>query len=71
MSWEFHSHVSVTQLLLGTVEEIQINNDHRFRLSQTIMESFDRGEYVIAAFLDVDPRCRESLRQCLAQWTQV
>ena len=27
-------------------------NDHLFRLSQTIMESFSRGEHVIAAFLD-------------------
>ena len=29
-------------------------NDHHFRLSQTIMESFNQAEYVIAAFLDVD-----------------
>ena len=29
-------------------------NDHRFCLSQTIMESFSRGEHVIAAFLDVE-----------------
>ena len=29
-------------------------NYHLFRLSQTIMESFNRGEYVIAAFLDVE-----------------
>ena len=28
-------------------------NDHLFHLSQTIMESFNQGEYVIAAFLDV------------------
>ena len=28
-------------------------NDHLFHLSQTIMESFNRGEHVIAAFLDV------------------
>ena len=28
-------------------------NDHPFRLSQTIMESFNQGEHVIAAFLDV------------------
>ena len=28
-------------------------NDHLFRLSQTTMESFNRGEHVIAAFLDV------------------
>ena len=29
-------------------------NDHLFRLSQTIMESFNRGEHVTAAFLDVE-----------------
>ena len=29
-------------------------NHHLFRLSQTIMESFNRGEHVIAAFLDVE-----------------
>ena len=28
-------------------------NDYLFYLSQTIMESFNRGEHVIAAFLDV------------------
>ena len=42
-------------------------NDHLFRLSQTIMESFNLGEHVIAGL----PRFRESIRQCLAQWTQV
>ena len=29
-------------------------NDHLFCLSQTIMESFNQGEHVIAAFLDVE-----------------
>ena len=29
-------------------------NDHRFRLSQTIMESFNWGEHIIVAFLDVE-----------------
>ena len=29
-------------------------NDHLFCLSQTIMESLNRGEHVIAAFLDVE-----------------
>ena len=29
-------------------------NDHLFRLSQTIMESFNRGEHVIVAFQDVE-----------------
>ena len=28
--------------------------DHLFRLSQSIMESFNRGEHVVAAFLDVE-----------------
>ena len=39
-------------------------NDHLFRLSQTIMKSFKSCN---SGF----PRCRESFRQCLAQWTQV
>ena len=29
-------------------------NDHLFRLSQTIIESFNQGEHVTAAFLDVE-----------------
>ena len=29
-------------------------NDHLFRLSQSIVESVNRGEYVVAAFLDVE-----------------
>ena len=29
-------------------------NDHLFRLSQTIMKSFNRGEHVIVAFLDIE-----------------
>ena len=29
-------------------------DDHLFRLSQSIMESFNRGEHVIAALLDVE-----------------
>ena len=29
-------------------------NDHLFRLSQSIMESFNRGEHVVATFLDVE-----------------
>ena len=29
-------------------------NDHLFHLSQTIMEGFNRGEHIIAAFLDVE-----------------
>ena len=33
--------------------ESKSTNDHLFRLSPTIMKSFNRGEHVIAAFLDV------------------
>ena len=29
-------------------------DDHLFRLSQSIMESFNRGKHVVAAFLDVE-----------------
>ena len=29
-------------------------DDHLLRLSQSIMESFNRGEHVVAAFLDVE-----------------
>ena len=29
-------------------------NNHLVRLSQSIMESFNRGEHVVAAFLDVE-----------------
>ena len=49
------------------IRKSKSTNDHLFRLSQIIMESFNRGENVIAAFLE----CPKSIRQCLAQWTQV
>ena len=42
-------------------------NDHLFRLSQTIMESFNRGEHVIAAFLDVDNVWHNGLRYKIYQ----
>ena len=29
-------------------------DDHLFRLSQSVMENLDRGEYVVAAFLDIE-----------------
>ena len=29
-------------------------DDHLFKLSQSVMESFNRGEHVVAAFLDVE-----------------
>ena len=40
-------------------------NDHLFRLSQTIMESFIRGERVIAAFLDVKKAMNNVWHNCL------
>ena len=29
-------------------------DDHLFRLSQSVMESFNKGEHVVTAFLDVE-----------------
>ena len=29
-------------------------DDHLFRLSQSVMESFNRGEHIVAAFLDIE-----------------
>ena len=29
-------------------------NDHLFTLSQSIMESFNRGEHVVGTFLDIE-----------------
>ena len=29
-------------------------DDHLFMLSQSVMESFDRGEHVVAAFLNIE-----------------
>ena len=37
-------------------------DDHLFRLSQFIMESFNRREYVVAAFLDVEKAFNHGLR---------
>ena len=33
-------------------------DDHLFRLSQSVMESFNRREHVVAAFLDVEKSFR-------------
>ena len=33
-------------------------DDHLFRLSQSIMESFNKGEHIVAAFLDVEKAFR-------------
>ena len=32
-------------------------DDHLFRLSQSVMKSFKRGEHVVAAFLDIEKAC--------------
>ena len=42
-------------------------HDHLFRLCQTIMESFNRGEHVIATFLYVE----KAFNNMPTQWTQV
>ena len=34
--------------------KVKSTNDHLFRLSQSIMESFNRGEHAVATFLDVE-----------------
>ena len=43
-------------------------DDYLFRLSQSCMEIFNRGEHVVAAFLDVE-KAFDNVWQ--AQWTQV
>ena len=35
-------------------KRIQSINDHLFKLSQSIIESLNRGEHVVAAFLDIE-----------------
>ena len=42
-------------------------DDHLFRLSQSIMESFNRREHVVATFLDV----KKAFDNVWTQWTQV
>ena len=46
----------IEQRLRFYLEDIGFINtdDHLFRLSQSVMESFNRGEHVVAAFLDVE-----------------
>ena len=45
-------------------------DDHLFRLSQSVTESFNRREHVVAAFLDVE-KAFDNVWHNLAQWTQV
>ena len=42
-------------------------DDHLFRLSQSVMESFNRRKHVVAAFLDLE----KAFDNVWAQWTQV
>ena len=42
-------------------------DDHLFRLSQSVMGSFSRGEHVVAAFLDIE----KAFDNVVAQWIQV
>ena len=42
-------------------------DDHLFRLSQFIMENFNRGEHVVAAFLDVEKAFDNGLRYKIFQ----
>ena len=50
---------------------VKSTDDHLFRLSQSIMENFNRGEHVVAAFLDVDKTfdnvCHKGLRYKIFQ----
>ena len=43
-------------------------DDHLFRLSQSIMESFNRGEHVVAAFLDVEKAFDNVWHMDKGQW---
>ena len=38
----------------GFRKAIKSTDDHLFKLSQSIIKSFNRGEHVVAAFLDVE-----------------
>ena len=47
-------HIGFTNKHQSGFRKATSTNDHLFRLSQSIMESFNRGEHVVAAFLDVE-----------------
>ena len=38
----------------GGLRQAKCTDDHLFRLSQSVMDSFNGSEYVVAAFLDVE-----------------
>ena len=51
----FHlEHVGFIYKHQSGFRKTKSTDDHLFRLSQSIMESFNRGEHVVAAFLDVE-----------------
>ena len=47
-------HVGFINKHQSAFRRAKSTDDHLFRLSQSIMESFNRGEHVVAAFLDVE-----------------
>ena len=46
-------HIGFINKHQSGVRKAKSTDDHLFRLSRSIMESFNRGEHVVAAFLDV------------------
>ena len=46
-------HIGFINKHQSSFRKAKSTDDHLFRLSQCIMESFNRGEHVLAAFLDV------------------
>ena len=47
-------HIGFINKYQSGFRKAKSTNDHLCRLSQSIMESFNRGKHVVAAFLDVE-----------------
>ena len=47
-------HIGFISKHQSSFRRAKSTDDHLFRLSQSIMESFNRGEHVVAAFLDIE-----------------
>ena len=47
-------HIGLINKHQSGFRKAKSTDDHLFRLSQSIMESFNRGEHVVAAFLDIE-----------------
>ena len=47
-------HIGFINMYQSGLRRAKSIDDHPFRLSKSIMESFNRGEHVVAAFLDVE-----------------